>query len=143
MDNGHWQWHETIDPSEWHGFVYLITNLTTGEKYIGKKNFWSVTRKKVAGRKNRKVTRSPAKWKTYMGSSIHLTWAINQLGPDNFQFTILSLHESAASLSYAEVVQQVTRDVLRRKDYYNRQIAATRYIPPLPTPKEINSLPKT
>jgi len=27
---------ETI-PDEYEGFVYLITNLTTGQKYIGKK----------------------------------------------------------------------------------------------------------
>ena len=28
-------------PEEYQGFVYEITELSTGKKYIGKKNFWS------------------------------------------------------------------------------------------------------
>ena len=27
-------------PDDYQGFVYVITELSTGKKYIGKKNFW-------------------------------------------------------------------------------------------------------
>ena len=42
-----------------YGFVYCITNTTTGKKYIGKKFFYSSKTKQVKGKKKRfKVSRS-------------------------------------------------------------------------------------
>ena len=46
------------------GFVYLITNLTNGRKYIGRKYFWSF--RKPPGKK-RKV-KQESDWKRYYGS---------------------------------------------------------------------------
>ena len=48
-------------------FVYLIENTKTGRKYIGKKRLFFVSRKKVKGRKNRKVAKKHSDWKTYYG----------------------------------------------------------------------------
>ena len=28
-------------PDDYYGFVYMITNRATGQKYVGKKFFWS------------------------------------------------------------------------------------------------------
>ena len=36
-----WQPPEEFSHEDVYGFVYLITNLTTQRKYVGKKFFWS------------------------------------------------------------------------------------------------------
>jgi hypothetical protein len=46
------------DEIEGHAsFVYIITNLETGKKYIGKKIFKSIQRKKVKGKTRRKKSK--------------------------------------------------------------------------------------
>ena len=66
---------ETL-PEDCVGFVYLITNTTTGRKYIGKKlaKFSRTTYKMVKlknGKKKRKKIRGKidSDWQTYYGSS--------------------------------------------------------------------------
>jgi len=42
-------------PEEYEGFVYLITNLTTGQKYIGKKLAkFKTTKPPLKGKKNQR-----------------------------------------------------------------------------------------
>jgi phage-related protein len=124
-DTGHWTFIKDFDPLEWVGFVYLITNLTTGQKYIGKKFFASTTHVKIKDRKNRKKVVKESNWKKYTGSSRQLTEDIELLGKDKFQFEILSLHESRSSLAWREVEMIVKNDALRAKlpngeqAYYN------------------------
>jgi hypothetical protein len=142
MDNGHWIYPEIIDVERWFGFIYRITNLKTNQQYIGKKQFWAFTRKKVAGRTNRKKIIKESDWKTYTGSSSTLNDLISSLGKENFLFVIESLHETKGSLFYEEVRKQISENVLREKlqdgsiKFYNRQIAGVRFIPPEPTPDE-------
>ena len=57
-------------PEEYQGFVYLITELDTGKKYIGKKFFWKPKiLPKTKTRKRRVKTRAESDWKKYYGSS--------------------------------------------------------------------------
>ena len=52
------------------GFVYLITNLTTNLKYVGKKNFWSVRKlPPLKGKTRKRTKRVESDWKDYYGSS--------------------------------------------------------------------------
>jgi len=53
---------EYVDtPEEYQGFVYLITELDTGKKYIGKKNFWRPKTLPKNSKRNRRVrTRVPS-----------------------------------------------------------------------------------
>jgi hypothetical protein len=142
MNNGHWIFPYEFDAAEWHGFVYRIVELDTGREYIGKKIMHATTRKKVAGRKNRKVVVKESKWREYTGSSTHLNAVIAEKGKDNFKFYIESLHKSRASMSYGETQKQILEDVLRAKlpngtpKYFNRQIGSVRFIPPDETPEE-------
>ena len=53
------------DIGEHYGFVYCITNVLTGRRYIGRKYFWSL--RKPRG-KSRRV-KSESDWKKYYGSS--------------------------------------------------------------------------
>ena len=54
----HWLYKGKIleeAPDNYFGFVYLITNIKSGKKYIGRKYFGTTRRVKVAGKKRRKV----------------------------------------------------------------------------------------
>ena len=53
-----------------YGFVYLITNLVNGKKYIGKKFFYSSKTKQVKGKK--KKFKVSSDWQTYYGSNEEL-----------------------------------------------------------------------
>ena len=78
-------------PDDCVGFVYLITNLTTNRKYVGKKlaKFSKTTYKTVKlknGTKKKKKVRSKidSDWQEYFGSSIDLNKDVESLGMNNF-----------------------------------------------------------
>ena len=115
MDKGHWEFPHDFDISEWFGFIYRITELSTGKEYIGKKQFHSYCRKAVKGKKRKKMVITENDWKTYTSSSTHINTAISTYGKESFKFEIESLHSTRGSLVYAEVRYQVTEDVLRAR----------------------------
>ena len=145
MNNGHWIYPTDIDVDEWFGFIYRIINLETKQEYIGKKQLWSVTRKKVKGRKNRKIVHKESKWREYSGSSVRLNADIDKFGIDRFVLVIESLHKTKGSLYYAEVEKQVMEDVMRKRmpdgvpKFYNGNIASVKFIPPEVLQEEIDS----
>jgi hypothetical protein len=116
-------------PEDCVGFVYVITNLTTGRKYIGKKLAkFSKTTYKIVKLKNGKKRRKKIKgkidsdWQTYYGSSPELSRDIELLGPDNFRREILYHCRSKSECSYIEAREQFARRVLESDDYYNGHI---------------------
>jgi hypothetical protein len=117
-------------PEECVGFVYLITNITTGRKYIGKKlaKFSKTSYKTVKlknGTKKKKKIRSKidSDWRDYYGSNVELSKDVEQLGKENFRRDILFYCTSKAQCSYIEAREQFTHKVLESKDYYNGQIS--------------------
>ncbi len=105
---------------EYIGFVYLITNLTNGKKYIGKKLAkFKVTKKPLKGKKNKRRSTKESDWRTYWGSSDHLNADVEQLGPENFTREILYYCTSRGELSYLEAKEQFDREVLKTDEYYN------------------------
>lgn len=117
-------------PDDCVGFVYLITNTHTNQKYIGKKlaNFAKTSYKTVTlknGTKKKKKIKSsvPSDWLTYYGSSEALTKDIAAIGSAWFRREILHICKSKAACSYLEAKEQFSREVLERKDYYNNQIS--------------------
>ena len=110
---------ETI-PDEYEGFVYLITNTTTGQKYIGKKLAkFKTTKPPLKGKKNKRRGHKESDWKDYWGSSDRLNADVTALGPENFTREILYLCKSRAEMSYIEAREQFDRRVLETDDYYN------------------------
>jgi len=114
---------ENTDHSDIYGFVYLITNLENGRKYIGKKFFW---RKKILPvtktRKRRKHTQVESDWKSYYGSSEELNSDIEKYGKDNFRREILHICKTKGECGYLEAKEQFVRDALLTDEYYNTWI---------------------
>ena len=107
-------------PDEYEGFVYLITNKTTGQKYIGKKLAkFKTTKPPLKGRKNKRRGYKESDWKDYWGSSDRLQADVDKLGPKNFTREILYLCKSRAEMSYIEAREQFDRRVLETDEYYN------------------------
>lgn len=117
-------------PEDCIGFVYIITNLTTDRKYIGKKlaKFSKTTYKTVKlknGTKKRKRVRGKIEsdWRSYYGSNTELKQDVELLGAENFRREILYYCKSKAECSYIEAREQFNRKVLESKEYYNGQIS--------------------
>ena len=103
-----------------YGFVYQITNLTNGRKYIGKKFFYSAKTKQVKGKKKR--YKASSNWQTYYGSSDNLTKDVLQLGHENFSREILHLCLTKGECGYLEAKEQFRNNVLETDNYYNTWI---------------------
>ena len=110
-------------PEDYQGFVYEITELRTGKKYIGKKNFWKPkTLPKNSKRKRRIRTRVESDWRSYFGSSGVLNQLVEEQGDQNFKRVILKLCKTKGEMSYYEAKLQFENDVLLNDEYYNEFI---------------------
>jgi len=107
---------ETI-PSEYEGFVYLITNKTNNKKYIGKKLAkFKTTKPPLKGRKNKRRGYKESDWKSYWGSSDNLQADVDALGSENFTREILYLCTGRGEMSYLEAREQFDRRVLESNE---------------------------
>ncbi len=107
-------------PDGYEGFVYLITNLTNNQKYIGKKLAkFKTTKPPLKGKKNKRRGFKESDWQTYWGSSDNLKEDVEALGEDKFTREILYFCPSRGVASYIEAREQFERKVLLRDDYYN------------------------
>ena len=107
-------------PDEYEGFVYLITNLTNNQKYIGKKLAkFKTTKPPLKGKKNKRRGYKESDWQTYWGSSDRLNADVAALGEDKFTREILYLCKGRGEMSYIEAREQFDRRVLETDEYYN------------------------
>jgi hypothetical protein len=107
-----WRYDERVfdsnDIGDYFGFVYLITNLSTNRKYLGRKYFWSF--RKPPGKK-RKV-KQESDWKKYYGSCPELKEDVKKYGKEIFSRVILSLHKTKGLCNYEETKQLFLNNVL-------------------------------
>lgn len=106
------------------GFVYLIENLITNKKYVGKKHFWSRRREKRAKRR----TKRESDWRNYYGSNDELLRDVEQLGEDKFTRVILRLCKYKKEMSFWEQKEQWDRNVLFSDGYYNSNIGGKFFV---------------
>lgn len=117
-------------PSNFWGFIYII-EYTNGKKYIGKKQFWSVTKKAFGKKKLAEITDKRAKkyemvtkendWRKYEGSSKE-TKGFTIKSKD-----ILELCNDKINLTYCEVKWMMKLDVLVDDSFVNSNILGKFY----------------
>lgn len=104
------------------GFIYKITNGKTGEYYIGKKNVLS-TRKRKFGKKEiallsdkrlktYEMITSQSDWKSYRSSNKQVQEWFKDTENDQLELRILRFCSSTKSLTYYELQEQFSHDVL-------------------------------
>lgn len=110
-------------PEEYQGFVYMITELSTNKKYIGKKFFWKPKVLPITKTRKRRVkTRVESDWKNYYGSSKELQLLVESNGETQYKREILKLCVTKGECSYYEAKLQFEYDVLLKDDFYNEFI---------------------
>ncbi len=119
LNLGHWTCVEQWDELPF-GFVYIITNLSNGMKYIGKKQIVKKTKRPpLKGKKRKRIIVGESDWKTYTGSSDRLNADIEKLGKNQFTFEIIRSCGTKSELAYMETFYQFQAEALIREDYYN------------------------
>lgn len=111
------------------GFVYLITNLDTNHKYIGRK-ILNFTRKAKISKREQELTNNRRKktktistesnWLGYTGSCKELNEDIK--GGAHIKKEILKFCFSKRNLNYEETKQLFLNNVLEDEQYYNNNI---------------------
>lgn len=96
------------------GFVYLITDKTTGLRYIGQKQFWS---KKTVQKDNvKKKVKCESDWKKYYSSSEKLKDGVK--AGNEVVREILYLCVSKGQENYLETMLQFKYRVLENQDIW-------------------------
>jgi hypothetical protein len=124
IDYGHWDVSLVgkFEPIEHFGFVYQITNLIDGKSYIGCKHLMKYKKGKPI---------KASEWRSYCSSSKHLQPQIEELGKENFSFTIILLCDNKRNLYYNEMKIQIQLGVLETDDYYNANVGGKRFYRPV------------
>lgn len=107
------------------GFVYILTDLITGKRYIGKKSFYSVRKLKPSDKRR---TRVASDWKHYYSSSPTIKQLIKEHGNERFSREILAICTLDRDMNYLEVKYQFQFNVLENPDlWYNENINGNWY----------------
>lgn len=105
------------------GFLYCITQISTGKKYIGRKIFWTKKTFQKNGIQRRKTVQSD--WQRYWGSGPLLQSEILRCGKEDFRREMLLIANSKSELSYLETYAILYSGALLRPDeYFNEWFSA-------------------
>lgn len=106
------------------GFVYLITEIETGKRYLGKKVFWF--KRKQAGKRAKVVKESD--WKHYWSSCVALKDLVKEKGVDAFKREILAVCTTERDMNYLEVKYQFGFNILEQPEgWFNENINGNWY----------------
>jgi len=122
-------WYHHNTPAEitseqtegYFGFVYLITHIKTGQRYVGKKFFTKSKTKQVKGKK--KKIRVASDWETYWGSNTKLQEDVKLNGEEEYTREVLHLCKNRSECSYWETYEIFNRHALMTESYYNEWVS--------------------
>lgn len=103
-----WTYDENINPLDYHGFIYRITNTVDGRVYIGQKSCWAFKGK------GKKQTKRESNWRRYWSSCKELQADVKALGEDKFTREILHWCPEKGHMLYWEVREQFAHQVLEK-----------------------------
>lgn len=112
------------DIGEYFGFIYLIIDIETERKYIGKKQFYFNRKdpKKTTAKRKKRIKKE-SDWKDYYGSNEGLKFLVESYGRDRFSREILLLCKNLGELNYNETKYLFKHDVLESDKFFNDNIA--------------------
>ena len=112
------------DVEGFNSFVYLITRISTGRRYVGKKiTTRRITKKPLKGKTRRRHSTAKSDYETYWGSSDELKADIERYGYSDFRREVLILCKTRAESSFHEAKIQFAEEVLLKPDeWYNSVI---------------------
>lgn len=107
-------------PNKAFGFIYIITHLPSGKRYIGRKLLTKSHRRQ----KNKKIIKSRVEndWRDYWSSSPELLELIEIEGKTNFKREILCFADTRGQLNYLEEKFQYSLGVLESEAWFNSNI---------------------
>ena len=121
-------------PENTWGIVYKIT-AENGKKYIGKKQIYSVRKRKFGKKESALVTdkrkklyemvKKESDWKTYTGSNKELNDDIKN--GTSYKKEILYYCRDKKQLAYLETKELFVREVLEHDEFYNSNISGKFY----------------
>ena len=112
-------------PESAMGFIYMITQVSTGKKYIGRKLLTRTCTKTVKGVKKR--IRKESDWKDYWSSSPKIKEWIEANGTSDFTREILAFCKSKGSLAYMEEMALYQCGALESDSWINDNIRSKIY----------------
>jgi len=112
---------EDTIPAKSVGFLYKITNINTGEWYIGRKLLTKAATKTVKGKK--KKTRVESDWKDYWSSNDEIK-ALAKVNPTHFKREILLFVPTMGAMAYSEEYLLYKSGALFDPKCYNGNIRA-------------------
>lgn len=125
-------------PQNAYGFIYIITHIPTGRKYIGKKCLHNYTNKRLGKKeiaqqmgRGRKAKTKPLKkesdWKTYYGSTSYIKDLISENKQTELSREIIEIAYSKKQLTYLEIKLQFVNGVLENPDIWINDNIGGRY----------------
>lgn len=107
-------------PEDVLGFVYIITDTESGEKYIGQKRMRKPKTLPITkSRKRRVKTIVESDWRTYYSSSSIINENVAAGRSERYKREILHFGATKGDLSYLETKEQFDREVLLDDTYLN------------------------
>ena len=124
-------------PEDIFGFIYEVTHIPTGRKYLGKKQLISVTKKplgkkELAGLKDKraktyKIVKKESDWKTYYGSHSEIKSLIKEGKQSEFLREILIFTTNKKLHTYYENKFLFIKEVIEPQSNYINDNIEGRY----------------
>ena len=106
-------------PEGTFGFVYEVTHIPTGKRYVGKKQLMmNRTLPPLKGQKRKRKVIKEGDWKTYYGSQSEIKSLLKEGSELDFSRKILNFVPSKKLLTYYETKYLFERGVLEKPDEY-------------------------
>jgi hypothetical protein len=124
-------------PEDIFGFIYEVTHIPTGRKYLGKKQLISVTKKPLGKKelaelkdkraKTYKIVKKESDWKTYYGSHSEIKQLIKEGKQSEFSREILMFTTSKKLHTYYENKFLFIKEVIEPQSNYINDNIEGRY----------------
>ena len=111
-------------PEGTFGYVYQVTHIPTGLKYIGKKQLISNrTLPPLKGEKRKRKIQKESDWKTYYGSQAEIKTLVKESkDKSEFKREILQYCKTKKQLTYFEIKWQFVLGVIETEEWINNNI---------------------